>query len=111
MRRLYPVFPRVCYHFRYHLQWSEIPRPGIIATPSENAEEMTIVVNGETLALANVDGVRRIDCLAQEISNAAQTALYTVNSAGPFPVLRPGNNSIGGEGWSELQIYKRERFL
>jgi len=86
-------------------------RPLIIATPSVDAEEMTLIVNGETLAMANVDGVRRIDCLAQEISNAAQTALYTVNSAGPFPVLRPGNNSIGGEGWSQLQIYKRERFL
>ena len=86
-------------------------RPLILATPSSGAEEMAITVNGKTLAIAGVDGLRRIDCLTQEITNEAQTALYTVNSAGPFPVLRVGNNAVGGTGWSRLSIYKRERFL
>lgn len=38
-------------------------------------------------------------------------ALYTIYSAGAFPVLHPGSNTIGGSGWSKLVICKRERYL
>lgn len=86
-------------------------KPLIVATPATGSTTMTITVNGKTLTLTQVDGVRRIDCLAQEISNADQTALETVNSAGPFPVLQQGGNEISGTGWSRLDIYKNERFL
>lgn len=86
-------------------------KPLIIATPASGSSSMTITVNGKTLTLSQVDGVRRIDCLAQEISNADQTVLETVHSGGPFPVLQMGNNTISGTGWSSLQIYKNERFL
>lgn len=85
--------------------------PTILLTPELGADTMTVVVNGKTLTLSDVDGVRRIDCLTQEVSNAARTELYTKESAGPFPVLKPGTNEISGSGWSTLEIYKRERFL
>lgn len=86
-------------------------RPLILATPASGASTITITVGGKTLTLTDVDGVRRIDCLAQEVSNAAQTALYTVDSAGPFPVLQCGENAVAFTGCSKLEIYKRERFL
>lgn len=86
-------------------------RPIIVATPASGQTTMTITVNGKTLTISQVDGVRRIDCLAQEISNADQTVLETVHSGGPFPVLQMGSNAISGTGWSRLQIYKNERFL
>lgn len=85
--------------------------PLIIATPAEGETTLEITVNGKTLTVTQADGVRYIDCLAQEITNADRTALYTVNSGGSFPVLEMGNNEIGGSGWSRLLIYKRERFL
>lgn len=86
-------------------------KPLIIAIPASGADEMTITIGGKTLSLTQVDDVRRIDCLAQEITNAAQSALYTVYSGGPFPVLEMGENSVSGTGWTHLAIYKRERFL
>lgn len=61
--------------------------------------------------LTNASGTRRVDCLAQEVSNAAQTELYTQYSAGPFPLLNVGNNTFGGSGWSRMTIYRRERYL
>ena len=85
--------------------------PLIIATPASGAATMTITAGGGTLTLTQVDGVRRIDSLAQEITNAERTQLLTLQSGGPFPMLQPGDNTIGGTGWSELVIYKRERFL
>lgn len=86
-------------------------RPVIVATPTSGATTMTITVNGTPLVLTGVDGVRRIDCQAQEISNEGQTALYTVKSAGQFPILERGGNLISGTGWASLAIYKNERFL
>lgn len=86
-------------------------KPVIIATPSSGVSTMTITVGGKTLTLTGVDGVRRIDCQAQEITNAAKTALYTLKSAGPFPILARGANAISGTGWASLVIYKNERFL
>lgn len=85
--------------------------PVIIATPASNATSMTVTVNGNTFTITNVDGARRIYCGAQEVSDDARTALYTLYSAGQFPVLKPGNNTIAGTGWASLQIFKNERFL
>ena len=86
-------------------------KPLILATPASGATTITVTVGGKTITITNVDGVRRIDCLAQEVSNAAQTALYTVDAAGPFPVLQRGANAVTFTGCSKLEIYKRERFL
>lgn len=86
-------------------------RPLILATPSIGATTMTITVGRKTLTITSVDGIRRIDCQVQEITDAEQTALYTVKSGGPFPILERGANLISGTGWSSLAIYKNERFL
>ena len=85
--------------------------PVIIATPATGATTMTVTVNGKTLTISNVSGAVRIDCAAQEVSDAAQTTLLTLNTGGPFPVLAVGGNTVGGSGWASLQIYKNERFL
>ena len=85
--------------------------PVIIAEPAENATAMTVTVNGKTFTMTGVDGWRRIDSAAREVSDAEQTALYTLYSSGPFPVLKPGHNTIAGTGWASLQICKEERFL
>lgn len=83
--------------------------PLLIVTPSSTT--VNITVNGKTLVLTNASGTRRVDCLAQEVSNAAQTELYTQYSAGPFPLLNVGSNTFGGSGWSRMTIYRRERYL
>lgn len=85
--------------------------PVILATRSTNATSMTITVNGDTFTISNVDGNRRIDCGAMEVTNALRTVLCTIDSSGPFPVLHPGSNTIAGSGWTKLEIYKNERFL
>ena len=35
----------------------------------------------------------------------------TAGSSGDFPVLLPGNNTIGGTGWNSLTIRRKERYL
>ena len=85
--------------------------PIILAYPTGQQAYMDITVNGKTLRLTDIRNVRRIDCKAQEVTNAAQTVLVTKNSAGPFPVLQVGSNTIGGSGWTKLEIYKEERYL
>ena len=52
-----------------------------------------------------------IDSDSMEVWNSAKTALITVNSAGSFPVLNPGANTVTGSGWSSVEIEKRERYL
>lgn len=84
-------------------------RPLILAYPGGSS--VSVTVNGQTLSLTDVRGVRRIDSLLQEVSNSAQTVLSTRNSAGPFPVLKPGANAVSFTNCTKIEIYKRERFL
>lgn len=84
-------------------------KPLIKLTP--NDYDVTLTVNGKTLAISGFFYPMLIDCAAQEISNLDRTVLGTEYSAGPFPVLQMGNNTISGTGWSKLEIYKNERFL
>lgn len=85
--------------------------PVIVATPATGASTITITVNGKTLTISNVSAAVRIDCGAQEVSDANRTQIMTANSGGPFPVLLPGSNTVSGSGWSSLEITKNERFL
>ena len=84
--------------------------PVILAYPGAESS-MTITVNGESFVITNIRGIRRIDCGAKEVTNSLRTAICTIDSSGPFPVLHPGSNTIAGSGWASLQIYKNERFL
>lgn len=85
--------------------------PVILVYPAQNAATVTVTVNGDEFVMTSVDGVRRIDSGAREVTDDRRTALYTVYSSGSFPVLKPGYNSIGGSGWNALEIDSRERFL
>lgn len=85
--------------------------PVIVATPASGATTIVITVGGKSLTIGSVTGDVRIDSAAMEVSNAARTEILTANSGGPFPVLLPGANAVGGSGWSQLVITKNERFL
>ena len=84
--------------------------PVILAYPGAESS-MTITVNGESFVITNIRGIRRIDCGAKEVTNSLRTKITTIDSSGPFPVLHPGSNTIGGSDWTKLAIYKNERFL
>lgn len=84
--------------------------PVILAYPGD-ATTMTITVNGEDFVITNIRNIRRIDSGAREVTNALRTVICTIDSSGPFPVLKPGSNTIGGSGWTKLEITKEERFL
>lgn len=85
--------------------------PLITLTPAANADTVALTVNGETLSIAGAAGDIIIDCDAMEITNADKTELMTIQSAGPFPILAPGANAVSGDGWTKIEIDKRERFL
>ena len=84
--------------------------PVIMAYPGAESS-LTITVNGDSFVITNIRGIRRIDSGAREVTNALRTAICTIDSSGPFPVLKPGSNTIGGSDWTKLVIYKNERFL
>ena len=85
--------------------------PVIVATPATGQTTIVITVNGKSLTISNVSAAVRVDSAAMEVSNTDGTQILTANSGGPFPVLTPGNNTIGGSGWASLAITKNERFL
>ena len=86
-------------------------RPVIVATPTQNAEEIAITVNGQTLAVTGFSGAVIIDSGAMAVTNIDRTVILTQHTAGQFPVLAVGSNIIGGSGWASLEITKNERFL
>ena len=88
-----------------------IAKPHIVATA--NATSMTIAAGGKLLEITGLTSGTKytIDCDIMEIGLAEGVGLWTANSIGEFPVLKPGSNNITGSGWSKLEIEKRERFL
>ena len=86
-------------------------RPLIRAKASGTS--MTVSGGGNTLTLTGLTStnVYQIDCDAMEVLNEAGTTILTDKSSGDFPKLEPGANTVGGSGWSKLEISRRERFL
>jgi len=86
-------------------------RPLIKATA--NSTSMTITCGSRTLTLTDITSgsVYQIDCDAMEVLSADGTTILTDKSSGDFPKLEPGANTVGGSGWSKLEISRRERFL
>lgn len=72
---------------------------------------VTLSAGGNTLTLTTGSGTVWIDSDTMEIFNSDKTATLTADSAGDFPVLQPGANTVSGGGWSKIEIEKRERFL
>jgi phage-related protein len=82
-------------------------KPRITATFSGGGN---ITINGATIMPSSiVGGTFVFDCDACIITNAAGTSSY--ESAGTFPVLKPGANAVTGSGWTSLVFERRERFL
>lgn len=52
-----------------------------------------------------------VDTASMEVWNADKTALLTKNTMGDFPMLPAGLSLIPGNGWSTVEIVKRERYL
>lgn len=71
-------------------------------TPADNTIAVTGLQSGQVIW---------IDSQVMEILNTDRTATLTENSAGEFPVLGAGNNTITFTGCSQIEITKRERFL
>ena len=73
----------------------------------------SILVNGNTLAVTGLTSGSAIwiDAETMEVWNADRSATITQNSAGEFPVLAPGSNTLTFSGCTSIEIRKRERFL
>ena len=71
-------------------------------TPSSN----TLTATGMT-----ANAVYWIDAETMEVWNADRSATVTEKSAGEFPVLAHGSNTLTFSGISSIEITKRERFL
>ena len=86
-------------------------RPLIKAKASGTS--MTVSGGGNTLTLTGLTStnVYQIDCDAMEVLSADGATILTDKSSGDFPKLEPGANTVGGSGWSKLEISRRERFL
>ena len=84
--------------------------PKWVVTPS--AETVTVSAGGKSLTMIGrtVGTKFTIDSEIMEVINISGK-LRTNKASGDFPILKPGNNEIGGSGWSEIVITKRERYL
>ena len=71
-------------------------------TPASNTMTATGLTSGV---------VYWIDAETMEVWNADKSATVTEKSAGEFPVLAPGTNTLTFSGISSIEITKRERFL
>ena len=78
-----------------------------------SASTVTLTVNGADFVLTGVTSGNwyRIDSESLTVTNNAGTTSVTKKSSGEFPVLAVGDNTIGGSGWSNIEITRRERFL
>ena len=86
-------------------------RPLIKAKASGTS--MTVSGGGNSLTLTGITSgsTYQIDCDSMEVLSADGTTILTDKSSGDFPKLEPGANTVGGSGWSKLEISRRERFL
>lgn len=80
-------------------------------TPSDTSASIT--AGGKTLTISSLTSgtVIWVDSETMEVWNAAKSSLLTKNSSGDFPVLKEGNNTVTGSGWSAIEIERRERYL
>ena len=78
-----------------------------------SAATIVITAGGKTITNTEYSSgtVFYIDSDAQMVYSGDGTANCTKYSAGDFPVLNPGDNTVTGSGWSSIEITKRERYL
>lgn len=72
-----------------------------------------ISVGGKSLAITGLTAgqayLLRSD--VEMVLTADRQTDLTANSVGDFPVLKVGNNTVTGSGWSTMTIWRKERFL
>ena len=88
-------------------------RPMWKVTLKSNKTGITLAAGGKTITMTGLTAgsVIWIDSDTMEVWNSGKTALLTKKSAGSFPVLKPGANTVTGSDWDSVEIEKRERFL
>ena len=88
-------------------------RPMWKVTVASGKTSITLTAGGKTIAVTDLTGgsVIWIDSQTMEVWNADRTALITANSAGDFPVLAEGNNTVTFTNCASIEIEKRERYL
>ena len=88
-------------------------KPVYKVTVASGQTAISLTVGGATLTVTDLTagGVYWIDCAAMEVWNSDKTALMTRYSAGDFPELAPGDNTVTFTGCSSIEIEKRERYL
>lgn len=89
-------------------------RPRITMTASGTTA--TVSAGGNTLLCTALTSghIYVIDsetCEMTDETNPQQIISATNLTAGDFPILKKGNNTVTGSGWSRLVAEKRERFL
>lgn len=86
-------------------------KPVILVTCS--GATPTITIGGKTFSVSGCSSgtIIRIDSETEIVTNEAGTSDLTKQSAGGFPTLAPGANTVTGSGWSRLEFIRRERFL
>ena len=85
--------------------------PMVLITAS--ASLVTVAMGGETILIQGLtDGNKYwLDNENKVLLNYDKTEDLTLKTSGPFVKLTPGENIVQGNGWSKLEITKRERFL
>lgn len=88
-------------------------KPVYKVTVASGQTGISLTVGSATLTVTDLAAgdVYWIDCAAMEVWNSDRTLLYTRYSAGDFPELAPGNNTVTFTGCSSIEIEKRERYL
>ena len=91
-------------------------RPMWKVLPDSNQYTVTLTAGGKTITVGELPAVYPqqpiyIDSETMEVWNSTKTSLYTSISSGDFPVLDPGENTVTGIGWANVEIEKRERYL
>ena len=82
-------------------------------TVGSGKTSISLTAGGNTIAVTSLTGgsVIWIDSDTMEVWNSDRTELLTKDSAGDFPVLLAGNNTVTGSNWASVEIEKRERYL
>lgn len=88
--------------------------PKIMASTIGGGGAPQITINGETVMPAAVyarDVVFVFDCETCTITYEDGGQTFHPESAGTFPVLKPGANVVTGSSWTSLTFERREQFL
>jgi hypothetical protein len=78
-----------------------------------SASLVTVAMGGETILIQGLTDWNKywLDNENKVLLNYDKTEDLTLKTSGPFVKLTPGENIVQGNGWSKLEITKRERFL